>query len=43
MKRVILALQAEVLPPGGKVEAGHGEATVSYLDSGIRRLFMLGR
>jgi hypothetical protein len=43
MRRAVLALQAEVLPPGGRVEADRGEASVRYLDSGIRRVFSLGR
>jgi hypothetical protein len=42
-ERAVLAPQAEVLPPGGKVEAGRGQASVSYLDSGVRRVFSLGR
>lgn len=43
MNDAVLALQAEVLPPGGTVRAGRGEVSVCYLDGGVRRVFSLGR
>jgi hypothetical protein len=43
MERVVLALQAGVLPSEGTVQAGRGQTSVCYLDSGVRRVFSLGR
>jgi hypothetical protein len=42
MGDVAQALQAELLPPDGELEAGRGVATIRYLDWGLRRVFWLG-
>ena len=42
MGHAVRALQTEILPPGGRLEVGRGEATVYYVDSGLRRVFRLG-
>jgi hypothetical protein len=43
MGQLARILQTEMLPPGGRLEAGRGVATVYYVDSGLRRVFCLAR
>ena len=43
MGHAVQALQAEMLPLGGQMEVGRGQAMVRCADGGLRRVFCLGR
>jgi hypothetical protein len=43
MGQLARLLQTGMLPPGGRLEAGRGVATVYDVDSGLRRVFCLAR